>query len=229
MSEHVLERPVWNALHGLQAAHAVGGAHARRFHPDIGPLTGTRDDSPESLAELAELTPADGTLLLLQADPIVLPDSLEAITEVAGVQMVATRGIEHPRHPEIVSLTSADVPAMLELATLTKPGPFATRTAELGSFWGIKQGGRLTAMAGERMMHVGFVEVSGVCTHPDFRGRGLARALSATVAAEIMARKDTPYLHAYASNSGAIALYESLGFALRSSMHVATVRRRPGA
>lgn len=226
MSEHVLDRPVWNALSGMQTEHSVGGAGARRFHPDIGPLTGIRDDSTESLTALVELTPATGTLLLLQGDPIALPDELEAITEVPGVQMVSARGIEHPHHAEIAPLTDADVPAMFELATMTKPGPFGPRTAELGPFWGVKREGRLAAMAGERMRHPGFIEVSGVCTHPDFRGQGLARALSATVAAEIMARGATPYLHAYASNAGAIALYESLGFELRRSMHVATVKRR---
>lgn len=227
MSDHVLDRPVWTALTTRQTSFAVGGDRARRFAPDIGPLAAARDDAPESLAALAELVPPDGTLLLLQAPAIVLPPSLVATTTAAGVQMVLDRPPPPPppRGAPIERLTAADAPAMLELATLTKPGPFAPRTPELGEFWGIKDGGRLLAMAGERMKHPGYTEVSGVCTHPDARGRGLARALSLAVTARILERGETPYLHAYATNTPAIALYESLGFRLRTPMHVAAVAR----
>lgn len=228
MTVHILDRPVWNALSTRQAEFAVGGERARRFAPDIGPLAGARDDSPGSLAALAELVPDDGSLLLLQADPIALPSALVATTEAEGVQLVAGELAPSPAIPgdPMQPLTEADVPAMLALATLTRPGPFALRTPALGQFFGVKRGGRLVAMAGERMQHDGFAEVSGVCTHPDARGRGLARALSALVAERIAARGETPYLHAYASNSAAIELYQSLGFRVRATMHVATVSHR---
>ena len=123
----------------------------------------------------------------------------------------------------IEQLTDTDAPAMLELATLTKPGPFGPRTQSLGEFWGIKEHGVLVAMAGERMRHTGFTELSGVCTHPSARGRGYSRALCAWVAARIIARGDTPYLQAYATNTPAIELYLSLGFALHRTMHVAAL------
>jgi predicted GNAT family acetyltransferase len=116
-----------------------------------------------------------------------------------------------------------DFPAMVALATTTKPGPFATRTPSLGTFWDVKDAGMLIAMAGERMRHDGFTEVSGVCVPPAPRGRGLARMLSALVAERIVERGETPYLHAYATNTAAIRLYESLGFRLRSKMHVAAI------
>jgi hypothetical protein len=70
-------------------------------------------------------------------------------------------------------------------------------------------------MGGERMKPDGFTEVSGVCTHPDHRGRGYAAALMRKVATGIQARGETPFLHAYASNREALALYERLGFATR--------------
>jgi len=224
----ILDRPVFHALTTKLAAFAVGGSLARRFATDIGPLAGAGDDTPESLAELAALVPADGFLLLLQADPIVLPPDLIAVGQDPGVQMVAERlsppALKSREH--IGRLTASDVPEMIALATLTKPGPFALRTHELGAFWGVKEGNRLVAMAGERLSHDGFTEVSGVCTHPDVRGRGLGRALSAVVATQILDRDEQPYLHAYASNTAAIELYESLGFRLRSAMHVARICRQ---
>jgi predicted GNAT family acetyltransferase len=228
MSAHLLDRPVWNALATHHARFAIGGARARRCVPDIGPLAGARDDHPASLAELAELVPPHGTLLLLQADPIVLPPGIVATSTAAGVQMVAAElagGAVADSEPRIERLTEEDMPAMLALASLTRPGPFAARTPVLGEFWGIKERGVLIAMAGERLKHDGFTEVSGVCTHPTARGRGLARVLSLHVTRRILQRGETPYLHSYATNAPAIQLYHSLGFRLRREMHVATIAR----
>ncbi|HVV87120.1 MAG TPA: GNAT family N-acetyltransferase [Kofleriaceae bacterium] len=224
-SAHVLDRPVWTALATRQAAWAVGGERARRFVPDVGPLAGARDDEPESLAALAALVADTGDLLLLQAEPIAIPPGVIAATTAAGVQLVAGELVDVEPEPRIELLTEADAPAMLALATLTRPGPFGPRTASLGTFWGVRDGGALVAMAGERLRQPGYTEVSGVCTHPDARGRGLARALSARVARRIRDRRETPYLHAYATNTAAIELYESLGFRLRCEVHVARLTR----
>lgn len=125
----------------------------------------------------------------------------------------------------IAPLTEADAPQMLALATLTRPGPFFARTHKLGDFVGVKQEGRLVAMAGERMKPTGFTEVSGVCTDPDHRGLGYAGALMRVVAARILERGETPFLHTYASNTGAIGLYQSLGFALRREMTMTVLAR----
>jgi len=95
----------------------------------------------------------------------------------------------------------------------------------LGNFWGVKRDGVLLAMAGERLKQPGYTELSGVCVHPDAQGSGLGRLMSLFVAGQICARDEQPYLHAYATNARAIALYESLGFRLRSRMNVAMVRR----
>lgn len=225
MTAHVLDRPVWNTLAGRHAAMSVGGDRARRFAPDIGPLAGARDDDPESLAELGALVPPDGPLLVIQVDPILLPPGIVATTTAIGVQMVLDRLADVAPDPRIVPLTREDWPAMHALATLTKPGPFAARTPMLGEFFGIKDHGALVAMAGERMKHEGMTEVSGVCTHPTARGRGLARILSAHVARRIIERGELPYLHAYATNTAAIGLYETLGFRLRGNVHVAAMAR----
>ena len=218
-----LVRPVWDALAHRQAAMSIGGDRARRFVPEIGPLSGARDDEPESLHALGELVRATGPLLVVQADPIVVPPGTVATLTAPGVQMIAEKLSEPAHDARIEPLTVDDYPAMLELALLTKPGPFAARTPSLGEFWGIKEAGVLVAMAGERMRHAGLVELSGVCTHPSARGRGYGRILSAWVAWQIHTRGETPYLHAYASNTGAIELYRRLGFVDNRAMHVAAI------
>jgi predicted GNAT family acetyltransferase len=142
------------------------------------------------------------------------------------VQMVATRSLAADVDLDgIAGLTEADAPEMLALAQLTEPGPFLARTHLMGSFVGVREGGRLLGMAGERLRLPGYTEVSGVCTHPDARGRGFARRLSAAVAARIEAQGEQPFLHAWSSNRAAIALYESLGFVQRAEVHVAVLER----
>jgi predicted GNAT family acetyltransferase len=117
---------------------------------------------------------------------------------------------------------------MLALATLTEPGPFLRQTHRMGNFFGIRVDGRLVAMAGERFRFAGCTEVSGVCTHPDFRGHGFAGRLSRHVAAAIAARGETAFLHAWKNNVAAISLYRTLGFTLRCEVNVAVLERRDG-
>lgn len=219
-----LDRPVWASLQH-QPHWADGDERARRFKPDINRFASARDDSPEHLAALAALVQGDDdAVYLLQVPRIALPPSLVAAKEAPGVQMVATRLLDIDDGPQV--LGEADAADMLALATLTEPGPFLPRTPTMGRFIGVRIDGRLAAMAGERMRFPGHVEVSGVCTHPDFRGRGLARRLSAAVTAEIQRRGEQAFLHAWTTNTAAIALYESLGFVVRTAVNVALLKRR---
>jgi len=215
-----LDRPIWHALSTRLKHLAVGKARALRFAPDIGPLAAARDDGPEALQDLSDLIAEHGPVVLLQVGESPQPPRTTVEGTALGVQMVAHNVTPIEPAAPVERLTDADAPKMLELATLTKPGPFKSRTHELGGFWGIKENGKLVAMAGERMKLEDFTEVSGVCTHPDVRGRGYAGLLSRTVAAQILKRGQTPMLHAYASNTTAIHLYESLGFKLRCHVTV---------
>lgn len=224
MSGHLLDRPAWSALTTRHAQLAEGGELARRYRPDTVPFAAARDDAPDSLRELAALAAPGQSMLLLQAGSIVLPPGLVATVSAEGVQMIAERRLPRVQDDRVEQLGEADAAEMLDLATLTKPGPFTLRAMALGSFWGLKREGRLIAMAGERMKHEGLTELSGVCVHPDFRGEGLGRLLSLFVAGEIFARGEQAYLHAYATNVRAIALYESMGFRLRARMNVAMIQ-----
>jgi predicted GNAT family acetyltransferase len=215
---HPLDRPVWTALTTRQAAFAIGDARALRFDPEIALFAAAADDQPESLAALAELVPTGGTIGLVENGEPVLPDGVRVVKQARCVQMIASRlSVPEPAF-DVLPLDDGDAPDMLELATLTEPGPFFARTHELGGFVGVRENGRLVAMAGERLKAPGFAEVSGVCTRPGFRGRGYAAGLLGVVARRIATRGETPFLHAYADHTPTIALYERLGFAVRARM-----------
>ncbi|MCV0427315.1 MAG: GNAT family N-acetyltransferase [Roseibium sp.] len=220
-------RIVWSALTTRQDRFSLGTRLAKRFDPAVSPFAVSMDNSPSALDALADLiAPENDYALLLQAENILLPDKLVAEISTKGVLMTEEK--PSPKGSGDVTieiLTDNDIPDMVALANLTKPGPFQHRTPELGTFWGVKLDGRLAAMAGTRLDLPGYTEVSGICTHPDFQGRGLATALSLHVATTIREKGDTPFLHAYADNHGAIALYRKLGFEIWSEVNVAKVRR----
>ena len=222
---HVLDRPAWHALNGPHAGLAEGGALARRYRPDIVPFAAARDASAESLAALAALPKPGEVMVLVEADALALPPGFETVRAGRLVQMLLTSPPAPVADARIAPLTPADAGEMLALATLTEPGPFTLKAQALGTFFGIRSDGRLAAMAGERMHVDGFSELSGVCAHPDFRGQGLARLLSVFVAHRILARGETPFLHAWDHNAPAIRLYETIGFTLRQTMNLAAVRR----
>ena len=221
----MLDRPVWASLSTQHLPLSVGGPLARRYAPGVNVFASARDDSADAVAALADLVQTGERIFLLQVPDIVVPGALAAVKAAKGVQMVATRGQSVGADEDLVELTDADAPEMLALAKLTEPGPFLARTHTMGAFRGIRIGGRLAAMAGERFRFPGYTEVSGVCTHPHFRGRGFARRLSAAVAARIESRGEKPFLLAWQSTRPAIGLYESLGFEARAEVDVKVLER----
>jgi len=219
-----LDRPVWASLCTAHLGLSEGDDLARRYLPDVNLFAAARDDSRAALERLSALIGPGQQAYVLQAPAIGLAPALVAVKRALGVQMVDSGGqLAQESDEDIARLTEADGEDMLALATLTEPGPFLTRTHAMGQFLGVRVAGRLAAMAGERMRFPGYTEVSGVCTHPDFRGRGLARRLSAAVMASIRERGDIPFLHAWKTNTAAIRLYENLGFEHRCDVHVVVV------
>lgn len=165
---HPLDRPVWSALTSeRQAALAVGAGGALRLAPGYGVFAASMDQSPQGVAAIAALDQPEGMLATVEADPTPVPPGLRVLKEAVLSQMVLVELTPaKARDIAIEPLTEADAPAMLALATLTEPGPFFERTHRLGDFFGVKQDGRLLAMAGERLKPDGFTEVSGVCAQP---------------------------------------------------------------
>ena len=222
---HELDRPIWGALTTGHRAFARGSALALRFDPAVSPFAACRDDGPEALAQLAALVPETGMLVLLQAGEAPVPPGCAVGLAARGVQLRLDRLRPQTPAPAAVELGEGDVPEMLALTGLTKPGPFLPGTRRLGRFVGVRRDGRLAAMAGERLRPGGWTEISAVCTHPDFRGLGLAAQLSALVVEGILARGERPFLHAFADNEPAIRLYQRLGFVRRCEMSVLGLQR----
>ena len=213
----VLDNPALSSLTGPHAHFALGRAPVLRYPADVSPFVALPAD-PDAAAWLAlagllgpdEIAAVPG----LVGSP---PPDWEEVMRLPGVQMV-DEGMDAIPDDEAVRLGPADVPEMLVLVERTKPGPFLPRTVELGTYLGIRRDGELVAMAGERMHLPGFTEVSAVCTDERFRGLGLGTRLVRAVAVGIRARGEVPILHAAATNTGAIRLYESLGFAVRTTL-----------
>ena len=214
-------------LTGRQAHLAEGDARALRIDRGYGVFGVAADTGAEAQAALAALVPEDGELWIVEGEPWPVPDGTREVKRAVLAQMVAEGPPPDARagEPTILALGEGDAAEMTALADHAKPGPWGPATHRYGPFFGIREEGRLLAMAGQRILVPGMAEVSGVATWADCRGRGLARALIGHVMREMVARDETPFLHSYADNAGAIGLYESLGFRIRRQVHVLVIAK----
>jgi GNAT superfamily N-acetyltransferase len=220
----LLDNPIWSALSTEQSYLAQTNHLAKRFPKDVAPFGAMKNQSPSEYQALAEILSGDVAALFLDAKP-VLPANWSMLIDGDMYQMILET--PPPAHPNQAfrKLTHEDIPEMLALTKLTEPGPFLPQTIQLGSYFGIHETGLLVAMAGERLHLTGFTEVSAVCTHPNFRGRGYGNALMSTVITGIMNRGETPFLHVKTENP-AVALYKKLGFQVRAQLHLAVIQNK---
>ncbi len=215
-----LDRPVWNALTTRQADLAISSGAAVRIASAYGPFAAARDTSEEALAALlATLEGPDDRIGIVEREAWPVPSGLRVLGGGDLVQMIfGGPESDAPDDPRIELLHEDDASEMAALAHATEPGPWGSKTHLYGDYFGIRIEGRLASMAGERLKLPGFAELSGVSTWPEFRGRGLAGVLTRRVVRGFLERGDTPFLHCYAANVGAVALYEKLGFRIRARM-----------
>jgi ribosomal protein S18 acetylase RimI-like enzyme len=225
--DRALDNPVWAALTGPHIHFAETRGQALRYPTDVSPfaaLPGRADAT--AWADLAGLVGPDALVLL--AEPgTPLPGGWTMMTRIGVVQMVDATLRAGP-DPEATPLGTDDVADMLNLVSGTQPGPFLPRTLALGTYLGIRRHGTLVAMAGERLRLPGFTEISAVCTDATHRGQGLATRLVRAIAAGIRTRGETPFLHVAATNTTAIRLYRSLGFAPRQEAAFIVARTPTG-
>jgi ribosomal protein S18 acetylase RimI-like enzyme len=224
--EALLDNPAYSALCGPHARFAQVRGRARRYPVDVAPFLGLPSPpSAQDWRDAADLV-APGTFAGVRCGDAELPDGWQVVDTFDLVQMIGEH-ITGVDCAEAIPLGAADVPEMLELVAQTEPGPFLTRTIELGDYLGIRCDGALVAMAGERFQLDGWTEISAVCTRPDHRGRGLASRLVGALIAGIQLRSQRVFLHVLSTNTGAIRLYEELGFRVRQTATVTVVTREP--
>jgi ribosomal protein S18 acetylase RimI-like enzyme len=242
LAGHALDNPAWTALNTFHAHLSRGGSLAKRYVDHIAPISSVGRRDASAFDELATLVAPGETVSMPATLEDLVPlvrDPLKVVWTKRLVQMVCTeashvgsgfpsanlKGNRTNSDTEIQVLSEPDVPDMLALTALTQPGPFRSHTYTLGTYVGIRVNGVLAAMGGQRMHLPGYREVSAICTHPDFRGRGYARAIVARLINLIVDEGLTPFLHVQEEKHEAQSLYADLGFAQRARVPLIVVER----
>jgi ribosomal protein S18 acetylase RimI-like enzyme len=210
---HPLDNPVWEALNGKQAEYAIKGEGVLKYRPDVFVFAGIPNDSPNSIEKVAELH-QKGDMMGLMGFKLDIEPHFKRVFDVQAYQMLTDKVPEY-KSVDYVKLTKDDSPQIAELVELTKPGPYRPNVIELGNYMGIKEDDKLVAMVGERVKLDGYTEVSLVCTHPEYRGKGYAKSLSGVVIEDIIDNGDLPFLNVMKHNTAAFNLYKKLGFTTR--------------
>ena len=217
-----LDNPVWFALTTDRRLLARSYGFARRYPPDVSPLAALLHPTNDAFADLRRLVRPGEHVALFTSSPLDVPGGWLIDRSRWIDQMICEASLEPP-HVSPVALGTTDVPEMLALAAATEPGPFLPQTILMGRYFGIRESdGQLVAMAGERLQSTAFAEISAVCTYPEFRGRGYARALVTFLTAQILAAGKTPFLHVKSEN-GAKLVYQKIGFRLRAEIYLTVI------
>ena len=218
-----LDNPVWHALNSHHQHLAIRGEDAVRYQPGLVGAVAIAENSSAGLDHLRDLVDTNEIVGIFGAFPE--DRSGWEVLHIDQVRQLIYEDLKPATQIDAVVLTDADVPEMLDLVNVAQPGPFTSRTIEMGQYLGVRQDGHLVAMAGQRLHLPGFCEVSTVCTHPNYRGRGYAGALTTMVVESILERQETPFLHVAPGNDRALRLYLKLGFRIRREIQLSMLKR----
>jgi GNAT superfamily N-acetyltransferase len=222
----LLDNIMWNCLSGPHAKFAAGRGAVRRYAQGFSPILGFEHPEEPDFAALEEIcAPGESFYCDIWTGPA--PRGWQIEKEATMFKMVWSAAIpESDAAPDAVALRPDHAPQAVELAKLTNPGPFGIRTPELGEYFGYFEGDQLVAMAGERFCAGDLQEVSGICTHPSFQGRGLARKLTLKLIRRQMLRGKATFLHVMGHNPARV-LYEKLGFRIYRDTICRVISRTP--
>lgn len=216
-----LNNPVWSSLTSGNADLAIGDNKAKRYQPGVSPFAAVAQNDFEHYQALKKLFPLNETVAVFTTDKALDPSPWVVANRIDGYQMIYEGPtLEAQEELTVTKLDLQDVPAMLELTSLSPPGPFQERTIEFGGYEGIFDGEQLVAMAGHRFHCGPYVEISAVCTHPDHTGKGYARTLINNQIRQLHREGMSPYLHVRADNTRAINIYKRMGFVTRTQMMI---------
>jgi predicted GNAT family acetyltransferase len=222
--EHPLDNLIWNSIQKNHKHLAITSENAAVYHPQVFNFAGLKENTIEAWAELSELV-TPNRIITIAIEPPKNQTHWEILHQLHVNQMMVEKPISH-KEIDFETLTIEDVPQMIELMEITGASPFTERTIEMGGYIGHKIGGKLVAMGGERMKVDEFVEISGIGTHPDFRNRGLGKAITCTLTNDIFERGETPFLHCWDGNEPAFSIYKKLGFISRVRAPAYVLRRK---
>lgn len=226
-SAQVLDNPIWESLNSRHRPFALGDGDVLRYPAEVAPFLGIRSETATAGA-LEALVPQQDSVFLLGPAPRV-PAGWQLDAPVQLAQMVCPARVVDVDGPDIIELSAEHQSDVLALTALVYPHYFRPQTTALGRYFGIYQDGRLAAMIGERMGTDAWQEISAVCTHPDFTGRGLARRLLAWLSNDTFDRGRTPFLHVSQQNLRALQLYEQNGYHVRREIPFRALRREAAA
>ena len=221
--EHPLDNLIWDTITQSHRHLAKIGEKAAVYDPQVFNFAAVTEDTNEAWTELAELVTPDTPITIAFKPP---EKQWQILHQLHVNQMMIEKPIPH-KAMTFETLTKGDVPQMIELMKLTGAAPFMDRTIEMGRYIGHKIDGKLVAMGGERMKTQGYVEISGIGTHPDYRRRGYGKAITCTLTNEVFERGETPFLHCWDGNEPAFTIYKKLGYVTRVNAPVWVIMKKP--
>ncbi len=220
-----LDNPVWVSLSTRHRELGRFEGNAGRYLAEVAPFVAVSDAGAACVPALSKLVGVGESVLFVGQAP-ELPDAWELHRYAPIAQMTCSRMLPVVDGPDLVPLAGPRVADMLELTALVYPHYFRPRTVDMGDYFGIYDGAKLVAMAGERMGFPGFQEISAICTHPQYLGRGYAQRLLATLNNRALARGEVPFLHVSHENARAKGVYELMGYVQRCDIDLVQVTRR---
>jgi ribosomal protein S18 acetylase RimI-like enzyme len=231
----VLNNPIWTALTTANKELNAGTETLAFLDPEIAPFIAMPSWDEKSQKILLEQAPKNRSWFILIAEEVDFIEEFELVSSIPLYQFICPKLISVQRdgnvdkstpNVEILPLNNTHVDEMVALTALTKPGPFRSRTIEFGNYHGIFKDGKLVAMGGERLHIDGFTEVSAICTHPDYLGKGYAAKIISFLTDSILNKGQTAFLHVRHNNERAIDVYKRLGFQFRSVIQFYVIRKK---
>ena len=224
--KHILHNPVFNALCSGDKPLSLGTDAVKFFDEQVSPFVGFDDNYTKRFNDLHELFPQVRKILYANPVTITTPKGWQVLVEIKGLQFVYEGGVIKNEFANVQPLSKMHIDEMVDLATLTKPGPFGKRTIDFGYYHGIFENEKLVAMTGQRLHPKNYTEISAVCTHPDHTGKGYANALMQHQLQLIQQQGQQPFLHVREDNERAIALYQRLGLTISRPMNFYFMKRQ---
>lgn len=225
--KHLLDNPAYNALISGNKNLSNGTETVKYFAKGVAQFVGIKQPNLTNFERLFNTVPYNGVCIYTSPETMVIPSPWKTIACVPGFQMVFNNPrISFSQNAEIILLNESNVPEMLALTKLTNPGPFLANTIAFGNYKGIFVDDKLVAMAGQRLHVFNFVEISAVCTHPDYWGKGYAKELMQNQMMDIQANGEIPFLHVKSENERAINIYKQLGFEIRKEVFFYIIEKK---